>query len=218
MKKSELIKAAQDLNDILEPNPPIDTTLGAGPLKEAVKEGSLWLVITDNPDPVTIGVLRELNWRAGDFATLKPEQDPLPLFFKCEILDADFKPHRNKETVTIEKVLVTEDEPDLEQLAELVTDELVTEPKEIPKKLVTEAHKNDTVDTIAYIVPKRKHASAYGMTIEIMAANPHLSLPRLYDIMEHEGFDIATQGNSIKVAQSIFKKVIRLSKEYGNTD
>lgn len=219
MKKSELKRAAENLNELLwnpdsGTDPPIDITLGAGPLKAAVKEGALWLVVTDNPDPVTIGVLRELKWRAGDFATLKPEQDPLPLFQKYEILAPDFKPFKNKETVTVEKVLVTEQEPTDEEIAAIEKSGLLTEKEQEAEKLVTEAAIEAAKETIAYIVPKRKHASAYGMTLEIMAANPTLSLPRLYDIMEHEGFNIETQGNSIKVAQSISKKITRLNKEY----
>ena len=74
MTKAQLVNAAKDLNEMLGLNPPIDVTTTVAILKDAVKEGGLWLQETDEPKPETIEVLKGFTWEDADFDDLEDDQ------------------------------------------------------------------------------------------------------------------------------------------------
>jgi len=206
MKKSDLINAAKDLNVILGLDPPIDIENSTSKeIRILVKEASLWLLVADSPNEVTIGVLKELPWEETDFTNLEKDQNPLPLFRMHEIwMGGDGLPDED----TSEEV---EPEPVPEPLPTDIVD-IEEVPEELPEEAVKKATiKEKKVPAKAKVPGERGtyRSSAYSTAISIMGTEPTLTLQDLHAKVSEAGFADISHGNSVKTAHSIFRKVYK---------
>lgn len=217
MKKSDLIKVADELNTVIPFDDPIDTGLSLHDLKEQVKQASLWLFATDDLTDETAEILQKLDWVDDDFANLKEDQDPFPAFYRYNIIPkpeeeeekgeapeepAPEKPKAQKKKTTkpkAQKKPKKEPEPDPEPTPESVeeAEEYVDRAPPKPKKK-----------------PKTE-PSAYGTALALMGENPETTYPDLCDRMRELGFDIQAKTGTIKTARSIARKMWRYYEKHG---
>ena len=186
MKTENLIKAAEDLNTILGLNPPIDIEEDTDVILTQVKEGALWLVLSDKLEKDLIRTLKQIKWEDSDFENMKADQDPRPLFIKCNIIKAD--------------------------AAEVVPKPGVE--KKPLKKVVKKKSKEFKLKELPQ-PGQKKLASAYSTALAVMATDPSMSMAYLYEIMKAKGFNIQKVGNSCKTARSSFRKVHALLDREG---
>jgi len=204
MKTEDLIKTAEELNEVIGLNPAINTKLPPEELTEKIKEGALWLWATDVVGDESILVLKKLKWTDDDFNNIdKEKQDPLPAFKRYGIIPDDevkeVKPKKKKKA-----------EPKT-QAYQPEVDNTTTPPKKKPTpEPEAEEHMEEPKPK-----PKVKGPSAYGTAIAILGANPTMPLSDLYEVMRKKKFDLSKTGNSIKTAHSICKKIYYLYKANG---
>ena len=82
MNKKVLVAAAENLNEILGLDPAIDVKASDKKLEAKVKEGILWLQLSDDPAEETIEVIKAIDWEDADFEDLDADQDPIPVLQK----------------------------------------------------------------------------------------------------------------------------------------
>jgi len=82
MNKKVLVAAAENLNEILGLDPAIDVKASDKKLEAKVKEGILWLQVSDDPSEETIEAIKAIDWADDDFEDLDADQDPIPVLQK----------------------------------------------------------------------------------------------------------------------------------------
>ena len=220
MKKTDLIKAADELNSLLfdparKEEGWIDTDAETADLTFAVKTASLFLYAEDVISDGTVEVLKGMDWKAEDFKNLNEEQDPLPAFHRYGIIknEEEDEPEKVetaknfKPRVKVQKEKQPKKEP--EKVEEF--EEVGEVPQERPKKKPRPKKKEgEFMENPAKVKPARTHTvSAYGMAIALMGPDPNLPLSDLYILMKEQGYDLQSSTGSIKTAHSIFRKVIK---------
>ena len=203
MKKADLIKAAEDLNEVLGLDPGIDTGEKPELLRKHIKEGALWLYETDVIKDVTVEVLKTMDWSDEDFEGLSADQNPIPALERYGIIDDDS-----------EEVVASEEDDDSEEVEEIIPEPETKAPEPKPKPEKKEP--KEYLDKDPTKVVKKQGPSAYGMALALMGPDPTITVHDLYDLMKAHGFDIQVSGGSIKTAHSIFKKVYLYLKEHGH--
>jgi hypothetical protein len=144
MNRTDLINAAEDLNELLGLDPAIDTSMKVADLKEAVKDGGMLLQTQDSPKPATIEVLKELPW--GD----ELDDDVRDAFLHFGILgsNAEEEPEEVPE----------ETEPEEAEEVEAVVEE---EPEEVPEEKPKKSRKPGVIATIVSLI---EEAGEEGIT------------------------------------------------------
>ena len=193
MTKEQLVKAAEELQTVLNLTPPIDLQQTKEDLSATLKEAALWLQLPDPISEDTLEVLRALEWFEADFENLEEDQDPLPFFEQHKI-----------------------NVPGMEEVEEEPEPEPKPKRKPIPKAKAEPEPKEEEPEPAPEPKPKaKKGPAAYGTALEIMASDPEMTLHTLYDEMEARGFDTRSHINSAKTARAVFKKIYNQLKENG---
>jgi len=190
MKPEDLIKAAEELNEIMPLDPVLDTTLSPDKLAGLVKEAALWLLVTDELEDSTVKTIKDLSWNSSDFKNLKESQDPMPAFIRFGIIEEehDAEPPKKKAVKKpVKKVRAEVPEEEVEEVVEEKAKEHLDGP---PKA--------------APLGP-----SAYATALAVMGTNPNMEMHTLYVIMKKKGFDLRISSGTIKTAHSIFRRVFR---------
>lgn len=209
--RKELIKAAEDINDIFGEtvDEKIDITANSEDLKTLIKKAVLWLWIDDEPSEETVEVIRSLQWTPQDFEDLKEDQDPMPVLMKMgitppgtpfpEAVEATkSKPVKPKKPTKLKKPV---------KKVEAVSEEPL--PEEPPKEFKEAPPKK------AKKAAEPPPASAYSTAFSVMGTDPNMPIHELYDRMKKLGFNLQSTGNSIKTARSTFRRCYYILKENG---
>ena len=223
MKKQDLIKAAEDLNELLFDEDKkhegwIYTDSTEDLMIDEIKKAALWLkeedVEEERLEAGTIKLLQSLDWPKEIFENLEDpeEQDPLPAFYRFEIIpdpSKAVKPKRRTRKKKEEPVPEVNEEPTPEPVPEHEP-----EPEPEPEEDPSDAEQDKSAENILESQPEPGGGmTAYTYALEAMGKNPTTRLRDLTTSMADEGYDMFVLGNSVKTAHSVFRKIYRILKE-----
>lgn len=198
-----LIKAAEELNKKLGLNPAIKTKgVKKDALEELLLEAADEVKKSDNLSEETYKTLEsigaEFPWREEDEEEEVEEE---------EVEDTDDDDDEDLEE--------DEDEEDEDEEENDLEEEEEEAPKK-GKKGVKEEKKGKKEEKAPAKKPaKDKGASAYGTAIDIMCANPDITLQDLYKKVEKAGIDTKSKKSAINTAYSGVRKVVSLLRKAG---